>query len=218
MRRLLLLLALLSTAAFARTIKDPTNAVSIYSGANSTPVINAATTGAVTIGPSGSSQTHTVNGSVSVTGVVDASAGGAKVPTSGSCLSGTVCSGVTAAGSVTVTCLSSNCPQGNVANVTQQIWTRVGSTVTVSGGFQARCDTATGTWQIKISLPISSNITSSDDVSGFAGPYTSVDTGAFAGGGGIVGYVTSHTALAQFSCNQINDSETFRYIFNYTLK
>lgn len=67
MKRLALLFLLVASPAFGRPIKDP-NGVTIYTGVNTTPSINAATDGTVTIGTTGQAGTHTINGAVSVSG------------------------------------------------------------------------------------------------------------------------------------------------------
>lgn len=59
---------LLASPAFAGVIKDTQKPVQIYTGTNTTPTINAATSGAVTLQPTGSTQTATVNGKLSATG------------------------------------------------------------------------------------------------------------------------------------------------------
>ncbi len=67
-----LLVALVSGAW---VIKDTANPVDIYSGSNTTPSISAATSGAVTVGPVSSTQTHTINGLVSQTFNANSSSG-----------------------------------------------------------------------------------------------------------------------------------------------
>lgn len=71
-----LALTLAGTAA-AYNIKDTLQPFSVYTGSNTTPSIQAATNGQVTLGPVNSTQNHAINGNVTTTGtsVFGASAG-----------------------------------------------------------------------------------------------------------------------------------------------
>lgn len=76
--RLLLFMSIMLSAFVlsAWVIKDTANPVDIYTGSNTTPTISGATSGAVTLGPTGFAGTHSINGGVTLTTPLPIASGG----------------------------------------------------------------------------------------------------------------------------------------------
>ncbi len=69
-RLIALVLSLVVTASHASTINDKVKTFRVYTGPNTTPTLEVATSGAVTLGESGNTDQHTLRGPVSITGAL----------------------------------------------------------------------------------------------------------------------------------------------------
>jgi hypothetical protein len=163
--------AVVLTAVFtsAWVIKDTANPVEIYTGSNTTPTISGATSGAVTLGPSGYTGAHTINGKLTVSQL-------------------TTCSGADiCAGNAAVT-VSNETNNASAATCNSVYFMKVGPTVTASVrcNFQPSSGVISASFRMTIpigggnfsAVPKGSGTCGVDDASGNASRHWSVEASA----------------------------------------